>query len=168
MSYSWFHTHISQRTSIQTGNPGNLTDPWWWVRLYTSCHRHKLLFIVTNNLPKVKGVWEHLGEMGHTQRSVTLLANPLILCKKCGYVLHKSQMEPKGPLVEPRVHLFGQGETEPMPGTFTFLNEASYWHIFNLGSVKFGTGNPWFGLKMGCLVLWNACLVIMFYNVFSR
>jgi len=22
-------------------------------------------------------------------------------------------MEPKGPLVEPRVHLFGQGETEP-------------------------------------------------------
>jgi hypothetical protein len=46
----------SQRTSIQIGNPGNLTDPWWWVRSYTSCHRQKLVFIVTNYVPKVKGV----------------------------------------------------------------------------------------------------------------
>jgi len=104
--------------------------------------------------------------MGHTRDLWPYLPTHWFFVKSVDMSYTKSN-ETKGSTCGTKGALVWPGWNWAYTGTFTFLNEASYWHIFNLGSVKFGIGNPWFVRKMGCLALWNACLVIIFYNVCS-
>jgi hypothetical protein len=101
--------------------------------------------------------------MGHTQDLWPCLPTHWFFVKIVDMPYTKSNGT-KGSTCGTKGALVWPGWNWAYTGTFTFWNDASSWHIFNLRSVKFGIGNPWFGHKMGCLVLWNACLIIMFYS----
>ncbi len=92
----------SQRASIQTATQASsLTHGSEWGCIQAATDRNFSSLSLTTS-QRSRELREHLGEMGQHSRSVTLRANPLILCKKCVYVKWNQ-----------RVHLFGQGETEP-------------------------------------------------------
>jgi hypothetical protein len=103
MSCSWFHTHIVKGPVFKQATQATwLTHGSEWGCIQAATHRNlSSLSLTTSQRSRELRAsrWN-----GTHSRSVTLLASPLILCKKCGYVLHKVKRNQ-------RIHLWNQGCT---------------------------------------------------------
>jgi hypothetical protein len=151
MCCSWFHTHIvkgpvfKQATSLTHHG-----SEWGCIQAATDRNFSSLSLTTSQRSRELRASrWN-----GTHSRSVTLLlANPLILCKKCGYVLHKVKWNQ-------RVHLWNQGCTCLARVNLSLHSDLHLleWDLLfariylTLEVLSFGIGNPWFGLKMGCLI----------------